>query len=95
MTFNNTSIKHKVSDETKKWVEEEISEQEKRYRKIEQQMEALTTEREKWYQEFFDRISTRGFNQNGDDKVPIPKSQLPVKEEGRKDQVVWKYGADD
>ena len=35
-------------------------------------MEALAPTREKWYQEFFDRIKTNGFNLDGDDKMPIP-----------------------
>jgi len=57
-------------------------------------MEALAPTREKWYQEFFDRIRTNGFNVDGDDKMPIPDSDLPKKPTGRKDQVVWKYGVD-
>ena len=57
-------------------------------------MEALAPTREKWYQEFFDRIRTNGFNLDGDDKMPIPDADLPVKTADRKDQVVWKYGVD-
>ena len=57
-------------------------------------MAALAPTREKWYQEFFDRIKTNGFNLDGDDKMPIPDSDLPVKTADRKDQVVWKYGVD-
>jgi hypothetical protein len=31
---------------------------------------------------------------DGDDKMPIPENDLPVKPADRKDQVVWKYGVD-
>jgi hypothetical protein len=58
-------------------------------------MEDLAPMREKWYQEFFDRITTTGFNDDGDMKVVIKSEDLPVKAEGRRDQVVWKYGIDE
>ena len=45
-------------------------------------------------QEFFDRLTTLGFNMDGDDKIVLDPSQLPVKPEGCEDQVVWKYGVD-
>ena len=64
------------------------------YQYFEAAMEALAPTREKWYQEFFDRLLTNGFNMDGDDKMPIPESDLPVKPADRKDQVVWKYGVD-
>ena len=95
MTFKNLFIEHDRSPEEEAWVKEEIAEQEVRFAKIEQSMEDLAPMREKWYGEFFDRISTIGFNVDGDDKMVIPRDQLPVKEEGRKDQVVWKYGVDE
>jgi len=94
MTFMNTRIDHELSEEEKKWIEEEIAEQEERFAKIAQQMDDLAPTREKWYQEFFDRITTIGFNADGDEKVVIQPEQLPVKPEGRKDQVLWKYGTD-
>ena len=94
MSFKNLFIEHELSPEVKEWIEQEIAEQEERFSKIAQQMEDLGETREKWYQEFFDRITTAGFNEDGDMKVPIKPEDLPVKPEGRKDQVVWKYGVD-
>ena len=86
--------RHERSSEAEEWVKEELAEQEERFAKIEAAMEDLAPTREKWYQEFFDRLRTNGFNMDGDDKMPIPESDLPVKPADRKDQVVWKYGVD-
>ena len=58
-------------------------------------MEKLDPEREKWYQEFFDRLTSIGFNQDGDLKVKIAPEDLPVKAAGRTNQVIFKYGVDD
>jgi hypothetical protein len=69
--------------------------QETRYKKIEKEMVDLAATREKWYQEFFDRITTIGYNTDGDDKMPIDPADLPVKPADSVDQVVWKYGVDD
>jgi len=94
MTFKNLFIEHERSAEAEEWVKEEIEEQELRYSKVAQQMEDLGPTREKWYQEFFDRITTSGFNDDGDMKTVIKKEDLPVKPDDRKDQVIWKYGID-
>lgn len=94
MTFLNLFIKHERSAEEEAWLEEEIAEQEERFAKIEQAMEDIKPQRAKWYREFFDRITHRGFNVDGDEKVVIPRDQLPVQPEGREDRVVWKYGVD-
>ncbi len=94
MSFKNLFIDHDVPPEVKAWIEEEAAEQEVRYQKIAQEMEDLAPTREKWYQEFFDRITTIGFNTDGDDKMKIDPADLPVKPEGRQDKVTWKYGTD-
>ena len=57
-------------------------------------MDDLGPQRAKWYAEFFDRISTIGFNVDGDEKQVIPREELPVQPAGRDDRVVWKYGVD-
>ena len=69
MSFKNLFIAHDVPPEVTAWIEEEAAEQEVRYQKIAQEMEDLAPKREKWYQEFFDRITTIGFNTDGDDKM--------------------------
>ncbi len=94
MSFKNLFIEHELTPEVKQWIEQEIAEQEERFSKIAQQMDDLSEIREKWYQEFFDRIRTAGFNEDGDMKVKIKPEDLPVKPDGRKDQVIWKYGVD-
>ena len=94
MSFKNLFIKHERSAEEEAWLQEEIAEQEDRFTEIEKVMENLKPIRARWYQEFFDRISTIGFNVDGDDKVLIPRDQLPVQPQGRDDRVVWKHGVD-
>jgi len=94
MTFKNLFIKHERSAEEEAWLQEEIEEQEARFAKIEQAMEELKPQRAKWYREFFDRITTIGFNVDGDQKEVIPRDKLPVQPKDREDRVVWKYGVD-
>lgn len=94
MTFKNLFIEHERSDDEKAWLKEEIAEQEERFKAIEKAMDDLEPTRAKWYGEFFDRISTIGFNVDGDEKRVIPKDQLPTKADGLQDRVVWKYGVD-
>ena len=95
MTFKNLFIEHELSPEVEAWIKQEVAEQEERYRAVSGEMEDLAPMREKSYQEFFDRITTTGFNDDGDMKVVIKSEDLPVKAEGRRDQVVWKYGIDE
>ena len=94
MTFKNLFIDHQRSRAEEEWVREEIAEQEQRFATIDKQMNDLAPERAKWYEEFFDRLSRRGFNADGDQKVKIKREDLPVKPEDREDRVVWKYGTD-
>jgi hypothetical protein len=95
MTFRKLFIDHERAAGVEAWVEEEAREQEARFTTISQQMEALKPTREKWYQEFFDRIQTIGYNTDADDKMPIAVADIPVQPPGRDDRVVWKYGIDD
>lgn len=95
MSFKDLFIEHEVSPEVRKWIEEEVAAQEERYKKIEKEMVDLAPTREKWYQEFFDRITTLGYNTDGDDKMVIAPADLPVKPADSVDQVVWKYGVDE
>lgn len=94
MTFKNLFIKHERSAEEEAWLQEEIEEQEARFAKIEQSMEDLKPQRAKWYKEFFDRITSIGFNVDGDQKEVIARDKLPVQPKDREDRVVWKYGVD-
>jgi hypothetical protein len=95
MSFKNTFISHDRSPEVTAWIEEERIEQEERFAAIVKEMDAIGPQREKWYQEFLDRITTYGFNQDGDMKVKIAPEDLPVKTADQTNQVVWKYGVDE
>ena len=95
MSFKNTFIRHDRSPEVTAWIEEERVEQEERFRTIVKQMDELEPKRVKWYQEFFDRLRTIGFNQDGDLKVKIAPEDLPVRPAGRTNQVIFKYGVDE
>jgi len=94
MSFKNLFIKHERSAEEEAWLWEEIAEQEERFSEIEKTMEDLKPIRAQWYREFFDRVSTNGFNVDGDEKMVIPRDQLPVQPDGNEDRVVWKHGVD-
>ena len=95
MTFKNLFIKHDRSPEEEAWVKEEIEEQEARFAEIDQAMADLGPSREQWYAEFHDRITTIGFNVDGDEKLVIPRDQLPLRPDDREDKVIWKYGVDE
>ncbi|WP_101757841.1 hypothetical protein [Oceanicoccus sp. KOV_DT_Chl] len=92
MTFMNTKIDYDRSAEEEAWIKEETAEQEVRYQKIYDEMDALKTTREQWYAEFFHRIKTRGFSFDGDNRAPVAEKDIPIKPDDREDQVIWKYG---
>jgi hypothetical protein len=91
MTFRKLKIDHERDPEVDAWIEEETQEQEERFEKIARQMDDLKPKREKWYQQFFDRIQNIGYNADADDKVKIAAEDIPL-QDGREDQVIWKYG---
>ena len=92
MTFMHTKIDYDKAAEVDAWMKEETAEQEERYAKIDGEMDAIKEERAVWYEEFFYRIETKGFNTDGDMRTKIKPEDIPVQPEGRKDQVIWKYG---
>lgn len=79
MTFQNLFIEHPRSAEEEKWLKTEIAEQEARYQGIAKAMDDLAPQRDIWYEEFFDRIQTRGFSVDGDLRKKIPHEDLPIK----------------
>ena len=79
MGFLNTKIERELPDEVKKWLEEEIKEQDERYAQIVQEMKDLDTTRDQWYEEFFERLKKYGFNEDGDRRNKLTDDQLPVK----------------
>ncbi|MFK7955301.1 MAG: hypothetical protein AB8B96_04340 [Lysobacterales bacterium] len=79
MTFLYTKIEREMPEEARKWLEEEIGEQDARYQKIVAEMKALDPTRDQWYEEFFDRLKKYGFNTDGDQRQVIPDDELPAK----------------
>jgi len=79
MSFLNTRIERELPEEVIKWLEEEIKEQDERYEKIVAEMKALDPTRDQWYEEFFERLKTYGFNLDGDQKQKLAEEDLPVK----------------
>jgi len=70
------------------WLQENIAEQQQRYKAIVKEMDTLAPARAKWYQEFLHTIQTRGFNVTGDMRRKITKAELP-RQPKRKDRVVF------
>jgi len=89
MSFRNTRIEHPISDETQRWLDQEIAEQRERHAQIVRDMEALAPQRAQWYEEFLDRLTRYGFNVDGDEKRLIAAADLPIQPPGRADRVVW------
>jgi anion-transporting ArsA/GET3 family ATPase len=82
MGFLNTKIERELPDEVLKWLEEEIKEQDERYEKIVAEMKALDPTRDQWYEEFFERLKTYGFNTDGDQRQKLADEDIPVKPDG-------------
>ncbi len=69
--------KPKRSEEVEKWIAQEVEEQKARYEKIAQAMNVeLAEQREVWIQDFYERITTTGFNWHADNKKIIKKEEL-------------------
>ncbi|MEL6446743.1 MAG: hypothetical protein AAFQ62_02210 [Pseudomonadota bacterium] len=86
-------VQHKkppMSAAAREWLEQETDAQERRYVGIVAEQEALTPDREQWYAEFLEIVSTRGFNVTGDQRRVISEDELP-KRPDRDDamKVVW------
>ena len=79
MGFLNTKIERELPDEVKKWLEEEIKEQDERYAQIVQAMKDLDPTRDQWYEEFFERLKKYGFNEDGDRRRKLDDAEIPVK----------------
>lgn len=63
--------------EVEQWLTEEVAEQRARYEKIAFEMNVeLAEQREKWIQEFYERIQTTGFNVHADIKKIIKPEEI-------------------
>lgn len=82
MTFKNTKIERELPEAVKRWLAEEIKEQDERYQKIVEEMKALDPTRDQWYEEFFERLQKYGFNMDGDQRRKLAEADLPEKPDG-------------
>jgi hypothetical protein len=82
-------IKHARSREAAAWLKKEIAEQKARYRKIEHEMNvAIAKTRERWYEEFLERIQTRGYHVHFNMQRRIKPQEIPKRPKG-KSKVVY------
>ncbi|MEC9375445.1 MAG: hypothetical protein VYA80_03620 [Pseudomonadota bacterium] len=85
----NHTIKHKIPASVKAWLKKEVAGQRKLHKKIAQEVNVdLAEKRSKWYEAFFNRIQTRGFNVHYTERRQIGDDELPKKPR-RKDRAVW------
>lgn len=76
------------SREVQAWLDREVTEQERRYRRIVRAMDALDPRRRRWIRDFYDRIQTRGYCVHADIRRPIRPEEIPPLPKG-KIRVVW------
>jgi len=77
-------IPSKRSKAAEAWLEREIEEQLRRYRRIEHEMnEVLAKQRDKWIDEFLERIQTRGYNVHFNMLRKIRPQDIPTKPKRR------------
>ena len=74
--------------EVQAWLDREVAEQERRYRKIVREMDALDPRRKRWIREFYERIQTRGFNVHSDLRRKVEPGEIPPIPKD-KVRVVW------
>ncbi len=70
------------------WLAREIAEQEKRYRRIVREMDALEKRRRRWVMEFYERIQTRGYSVHAGIRRKVAREEIPPLPKGRI-RVVW------
>ena len=66
-------------EEVREWVARNGEDQDRRQSRISDEMEALAPERDRWVEAFLQRIQTRGFNVDGDQKRRITREEIPEK----------------
>jgi hypothetical protein len=81
-------IEHKRTREVESWLRKEVAEQKRRYRTIVQQQDALSPKRDRWIDDFLQRIQTRGTHVHFDQLRKVRPEEVPVKPK-RKFRVVF------
>jgi hypothetical protein len=81
-------IQNRRSREAERWLKQEIRDQKARYRKIVAEQDALGPRRDRWIEQFLERIQNRGFNVHSDVLRKIGSEEIPRKPR-RKFKVVF------
>lgn len=81
-------IPTKRSREAVRWLKQEVAEQQRRYRRIVAEQDALAPRRDKWVAAFLERIQTRGVNVHFDQLRKVRPEEIPSRPR-RKFRVVF------
>lgn len=64
-------------EEVERWIRREVAAQERIYRGIVREMNALNDRRIKWVKEFYERLQTRGFSVHAGIRRKIRPEEIP------------------
>ena len=64
-------------EEVERWIRAEVRAQEKIYRRIVRDMNALNDRRMKWVKEFYQRLQTRGFSVHAGMRRKVKPEEIP------------------
>ena len=76
------------SREVTRWLKQESAEQKRRYQAIVAEQDALAPKRDRWIEQFLERIQTRGYNVHYDQLRKIRPDEIPAKPK-RKFRVIF------
>ena len=88
-SFSRGPARHEVPPEVQAWSEEEDRAQMGHYRRIYREIAELAPLRDRWVDEFFERISgPRGYSVHAGNRRTIPEDQIPARPD-RPWRLVW------
>ncbi len=88
-SFSRGPAQHEVPPEVQAWIEEEDRAQMGHYRRIYREIAELAPLRDRWVDEFFERISgPRGYSVHAGNRRTIPEDQIPARPD-RPWRLVW------
>ena len=64
-------------EEVEKWIRREVAAQERIYRRIVREMNALNDRRIRWVKEFYQRLQTRGFSVHAGIRRKVRPEEIP------------------
>ena len=77
------AAKEKRDPKVVAWLAREIADQEKRYRRIVRDMDALEKRRRRWILEFYERIQTRGYSVHAGARRLVKPEEIPPLPKGK------------